>query len=98
MSQSPPIAANSEDRMSSRPPRYSILLPTRNGIRYLPHAIDSVLSQSFQDFELIVSDNHSGDGTAEYLTKLSDPRLVRLKPDAELSMTHHFEFILSHAR
>ena len=84
--------------MSCGQPRYSILIPTRNGIRYLPHAIDSVLSQSSQDFELVVSDNHSSDGTAEYLTRLSDPRLVKLKPDAELPMTHHFEFILSRAR
>ncbi|MGO9485931.1 MAG: glycosyltransferase family 2 protein [Rhodomicrobium sp.] len=50
-------------------PKYSILIPTRNGLRYLPYAIESVLSQSSDEFELIVSDNHSSDGTAEYLSQ-----------------------------
>ncbi|MCP5433086.1 MAG: glycosyltransferase family 2 protein [Alphaproteobacteria bacterium] len=79
-------------------PRYTIIVPTRNGIRYLPYTVDSVLSQSRDDFELIVSDNHSSDGTADYLAGLSDPRVVKLRPDDELPMTAHFEFALSHAR
>jgi hypothetical protein len=79
-------------------PRYSILIPTRNGLRYLPHAVESVLSQSSNEFELVVSDNHSTDGTAAYLSQLSDPRLSKLKPDSELSMMSHFEFIVSHAK
>ncbi len=83
--------------MQNRNPKYSILIPTRNGVRYLPYAIDSVLSQASDEFELIVSDNHSSDGTAEYLSKLSDPRLKVIKPETELPMTLHFEFILSHA-
>lgn len=81
-----------------RRPLYSILIPTRNGMRYLSYAIDSVLSQASQDFELIVSDNHSKDGTAEYLSGLNDPRLVKLRPDSELPMASHFEFVLSHAQ
>jgi len=39
-------------------------LPVYNGERFLPEALDSLLGQSFQDFELIVSDNASTDSTA----------------------------------
>jgi hypothetical protein len=46
-------------------PRLSIGLPVYNGERYLRETLDSVLSQDFGDFELIVSDNASSDATGE---------------------------------
>ena len=46
-------------------PRVGIGLPVYNGERYLAGAIDALLTQSFTDFELIVSDNASTDATAE---------------------------------
>lgn len=79
-------------------PKYSILIPTRNGVKYLPFAVDSVLSQSTNDFELIISVNHSSDNTWDYLQSLSDSRLTVVKPKKELSMTRNFEFLLFHAK
>lgn len=49
--------------MSTYIPRVSIGLPVYNGERYLAQAIDSLLAQTFQDFELIISDNGSSDAT-----------------------------------
>ncbi|HEV7223978.1 MAG TPA: glycosyltransferase family 2 protein [Pirellulales bacterium] len=49
--------------MQQLPPRVSIGLPVYNGENYLALAIDSLLGQSYQDFELIVSDNASTDRT-----------------------------------
>jgi len=46
-------------------PRVSIGLPVHNGERYLADSLESLLCQSFEDFELIISDNASTDGTAE---------------------------------
>ena len=46
-------------------PRVSIGLPVYNGEKYLSEAIDSILSQTFDDFELIISDNASTDRTEE---------------------------------
>lgn len=46
-------------------PRVSIGLPVYNGERFLAEALDSLLSQSFADFELIISDNASTDRTPE---------------------------------
>ncbi len=48
-----------------RPPRVTIGLPVYNGAQYLRAAIDSLLSQSFEDFELVICDNASTDSTAQ---------------------------------
>jgi len=48
---------------SSRGPRVSIGLPVYNGERYISETLDSLLAQTFQDFELIICDNASGDRT-----------------------------------
>ncbi|MBN2133944.1 MAG: glycosyltransferase [Sedimentisphaerales bacterium] len=56
-------------------PKVSIVLPTYNDLRFLPGAIESVLGQSFQDFELVVVNDGSTDGTKAYLDGLNDPRV-----------------------
>ncbi len=78
-------------------PKYSILLPTRNGIKFLPTCIRSIVSQKYDDYELIVSDNHSIDGTASYLHSINDTRVHVFKPEKELAMVDHFEWITSKA-
>lgn len=78
--------------------KYSVIIPTRNGINYLKYAIESVLSLKSADLELIVSDNHSIDNTWEYINSLNDSRLKCIMPDSPLSMPNHFEFALSHSR
>ena len=58
-------------------PFFSIIVPTYNRAQKLMCAIDSVLSQKFEDFELIIVDNGSTDGTKERLLKrYTDPRIV----------------------
>ncbi len=44
-------------------PRLSIGLPVYNGEKYLAESLDALLDQSYEDFELIISDNASTDGT-----------------------------------
>ena len=58
-------------------PLLSIALPVRNGADYLAAALDSVLAQTFSDFNLHVSDNASDDGTADILADYAarDPRI-----------------------
>jgi len=51
--------------MSSTRPRVSIGLPVYNGQKYLACALDSLLAQTYTDFELIISDNASTDDTIE---------------------------------
>src|SRR5690349_640632 len=48
---------------AARPPRLSIGLPVYNGERYIGYTLDSICRQTFRDFELIICDNASTDGT-----------------------------------
>lgn len=59
-------------------PKVSVLIPTYNRQDYVCEAIDSVLGQSFTDFELIVTDNCSTDSTAEIVQKYAsrDRRVI----------------------
>jgi glycosyltransferase involved in cell wall biosynthesis len=50
--------------MEHLPPKVSIGLPVYNGQRYLREALDSILGQTYRDFELIICDNASTDETA----------------------------------
>lgn len=56
-------------------PVISVILPVYNGQDYLKAAIESVLSQSYRDFELIIIDDGSSDSSAAIIEKLSDPRV-----------------------
>ncbi len=50
-------------------------MPVYNGMPYLPLAVESILSQSFRDFELIVVDDCSTDDSLQYLKTITDKRL-----------------------
>lgn len=54
----------------------SVIIPTFNKASLLMEAIESVLSQTFQDFEIIIIDDGSTDGTGEIVEKIGDPRIV----------------------
>ena len=56
-------------------PRCSIILPTYNRIGTLPRAVASVLAQDMGDFELLIVDDASTDGTLEWLKQQTDPRI-----------------------
>ena len=56
-------------------PLVSVLLPVYNGERYLQAAIQSILNQSFTDFELIVINDGSTDGTAKIVDSIQDKRV-----------------------
>jgi len=51
----------------SKKPFFSVIIPTYNRKDFLPIAVESVLEQTFSDYELIVVDDGSTDGTAEWL-------------------------------
>jgi glycosyltransferase involved in cell wall biosynthesis len=56
-------------------PRVTVFLPVFNRARLLPSAIESVLSQSFGDFELLIVDDGSTDGSSEVARSYADPRI-----------------------
>lgn len=78
---------------SERPPLLSIGLPVYNGERFLCESVDALLSQTFTDFELIISDNASTDSTPEICQRYvaADPRVryVRQAKNIGASPNHH---------
>ncbi|WP_373032909.1 glycosyltransferase family 2 protein [Sulfurovum sp.] len=78
-------------------PKYSIIIPTFNGVQYLPTCIETITAQNYKDYELIVSDDHSTDGTREFLETFEHPNVTVIYPPDSLSMTEHWEWALSHA-
>jgi glycosyltransferase involved in cell wall biosynthesis len=61
------------------PPRISIIMPVWNGEQFLAAAMDSLLAQTFTEFELLVIDDGSTDRTPEILRGCTDPRLRVLR-------------------
>ena len=78
--------------------KISILMPTYNGMKYLEHAIGSVLSQEYRDWELIISDDGSTDGTRDYLAALNDPRIVVHFQARNLNIFGNLNFLFSQAK
>lgn len=75
--------------MNERAPKLSIGLPVYNGEKYLPDALDDLLGQDYEDFELIISSNASTDGTdeicREYASK--DRRVSHSRNDCNIGAT-----------
>lgn len=65
-------------RQSSMKPAVSIILPTFNRAKTLKRAVDSVLRQTFTDFELIIVDDGSTDETTEVLDAFRDHRQIQI--------------------
>lgn len=79
-------------------PRVTVLLAVRDGEPYLAEAIESVLGQTFTDFELLVVDDASGDGTPQLLASIVDDRLRVLRNDANLGQVASLNRGLREAR
>ncbi len=78
----------SEDTAS---PKISIFMATYNYGRFIEQAIDSVLEQTFTDFELIIGDNASTDDTAALVQPyLSDPRVSYFCNDDNVGVCENF--------
>lgn len=56
-------------------PTVSVLVKSFQHARYVRQSIESILAQSFQDFEIVVTDDGSTDGTADILRSFTDPRI-----------------------
>jgi glycosyltransferase involved in cell wall biosynthesis len=83
-------------------PTLSIALPVYNGERYLRQALDSLLGQTFADFELLVADNASTDSTAEIVAEYSarDPRIRYHRNPENVGAARNFNlaFLLTSGR
>jgi glycosyltransferase involved in cell wall biosynthesis len=81
-----------------RPPLVTVLMAVHNDIRYLPDAVDSILRQSFEDFEFVVVDDGCSDGTSEYLATLNDDRIRVLRNSSNVGLTRSLNIGLDRCR
>lgn len=65
----------------------SVLLAVHNDLAFLPAAVQSVLGQTLDDFELVVIDDGSTDGAGEYLDSIADPRIRVIHNDRNRGLT-----------
>jgi hypothetical protein len=81
-------------------PKVSVLIPSYNHARFLPEAIASVLAQDFPDFELLLSDDASTDGSAAVIREFAarDSRIRFHIHPRNLSMVPHWNWCLREAR
>ena len=79
-------------------PLVSILMPVYNTAPYLKEAVDSILSQTFTDFELIVLNDCSPDNAEEILDPYNDPRIVRYQGERNAGLANILNVGLDMAR
>lgn len=79
-------------------PEISVLVPVRNGGTFLEGALRSILSQSYEDFELVVVDDHSTDDTQRRVRSLDDPRIRLIENPGEAGFSPALNTGLEHVR
>jgi len=67
-------------------PMISVVMPVYNGEKYLREAIESILEQTYSDFEFIILNDGSTDRTEEIILSYDDPRIVYVKNEANLQI------------
>ena len=85
---------------SNARPLVSFGLPVRNGAPTIAQAIESVLAQTFEDWELVISDNLSTDGTSEICASFAarDERIRHVPSGRDLSIHENFRAAFHHSR
>ena len=86
--------------MTDRAPLVSVGVPVYNGERYLAQALDAMLAQDLEDFELIISDNASEDGTAEIARGYAarDGRIRYHRNERNLGLVSNFNRVFELSR
>jgi hypothetical protein len=79
-------------------PKVTVLMAVYNGERFVREAIDSILSQTFQDFEFLIVDDGSTDRSREVILSYNDPRIRLLTNERNLGLTASLNRGLAEAR
>tara|TARA_B110000008_G_scaffold278548_1_gene322712 strand:- start:1566 stop:2552 length:987 start_codon:yes stop_codon:yes gene_type:complete len=78
--------------------KLSVILPLYNDNNYIRQCVDSVLINNSSEIELIISDDHSFDGSIEICKEYDDERIKIVKPIKHLGAVKNWIFGLSHAK
>ena len=79
-------------------PKYSVVIPVKNGMPYLEWATKSVLAEQSDSLEVVISVDESEDSSAEFAHGIKDERVRVFSPPRNLSMSEHWDFAQSKCR
>jgi glycosyltransferase involved in cell wall biosynthesis len=82
----------------SNMPRVSVVMCAYNGIGLIERAVGDILAQRFDDWELVISDDGSSDGTRAWLAGLDDPRIRVILQDRNLGYVRNKNAAIAAAR
>lgn len=75
------------------PKELTVYILTYNRLEYLKKTINCVLKQTYSDFDFYIVDNHSDDGTGEYIKSLNNPKIKYLCHEKNLGMGGNLKFV-----
>lgn len=84
--------------MNPRLPTFSICIPNYNYGRYIGETIQSVLDQTYQNFEIIVADNASTDNSVEVVQSFKDPRIRLIRNRYNIGFAPNLQRVTMEAR
>jgi len=76
----------------------SVIMPVFNNLRYLKESIDSILNQTFEDFEFIIIDDGSEEPVYDFIKSYDDPRIVLRKNKENRGLTESLNLCLDLAQ
>lgn len=81
-------------------PRLSVVLPVYNGANFLAESLEALLGQTYEDFELIISDNSSIDETADICRRYAkqDSRIRYIRQPYNIGLSPNHNFVIRQAR
>ena len=74
------------DNKMLRDPKVSVLMPVHNSEKYLREAIDSILNQTFVDFEFLIIDDYSTDNSLQIVQSYNDPRIRLFRNETNMGI------------
>src|SRR4051812_48637452 len=79
-------------------PLMSVILPVYNGMAYLQHSIESVLAQDMRNFEFLILDDTSSDGSWDYIQSLVDPRIRIFRNTVNKGLFYNLNFLIGESK
>lgn len=76
--------------------KFTVIVPTRQRADVLGPALETIVTQDYDNLRILVSDNFSDDTTRDVVESFNDPRIAYYNTGKRLSMSHNWEFALSH--
>lgn len=90
--------ASRESSLRSTQPLVSVVMPMRNAESFLPDSVGSILRQTYRNFEFVILDDDSSDGSADAVKSFNDKRIRLLRNERQMGVAESLNRGLEEAR